>query len=124
VKLPHGLVADWDKSSATGSDRPVHEALEIMTAPLDVTDLHKQFSIGRPAIDGVSFACAAERLSSCWGLRVRQDHDVALRCGVGAPDIRRNQHRRPRGIVARTRSVPPRSRDLAWCFSLTRSGRT
>ena len=30
-----------------------------MTATLDVTDLHKQFSIGRPAIDGVSFAVPA-----------------------------------------------------------------
>ena len=30
-----------------------------MTAPLDVTDLRKQFSIGRPAIDGVSFAVPA-----------------------------------------------------------------
>src|SRR5450432_2665525 len=30
-----------------------------MTATLDVTDLRKQFSIGRPAIDGVSFAVPA-----------------------------------------------------------------
>jgi len=30
-----------------------------MTAPLEVTDLRKQFAIGRPAIDGVSFAVPA-----------------------------------------------------------------
>jgi ABC-type phosphate/phosphonate transport system ATPase subunit len=30
-----------------------------MTATLDVTDLRKQFAIGRPAIDGVSFAVPA-----------------------------------------------------------------
>src|SRR5438105_11897964 len=30
-----------------------------MTATLDVTDLRKQFSIGRPAIDGVSFSVPA-----------------------------------------------------------------
>src|SRR5260370_17547096 len=30
-----------------------------MTATIDVTDLRKQFSIGRPAIDGVSFAVPA-----------------------------------------------------------------
>src|ERR1035437_3700030 len=30
-----------------------------MTATLDVTDLRKQFSVGRPAIDGVSFAVPA-----------------------------------------------------------------
>jgi iron(III) transport system ATP-binding protein len=32
-----------------------------MTATLDVTDLRKQFSVGRPAIDGVSFAVPAGR---------------------------------------------------------------
>ena len=30
-----------------------------MTATLEVTDLRKQFAIGRPAIDGVSFAVPA-----------------------------------------------------------------
>ena len=32
-----------------------------MTATLDVTDLRKQFSVGRPAIDGMSFAPEAEQ---------------------------------------------------------------
>ena len=30
-----------------------------MTAALDVSDLRKQFAIGRPAVDGVSFAVPA-----------------------------------------------------------------
>jgi len=35
------------------------EAGEYMTATLEVTDLRKQFAMGRPAIDGVSFAVPA-----------------------------------------------------------------
>src|SRR5260370_1981337 len=42
-----------------GSDLRTHEAFEIMTATLEVSDLRKQFSVGRPAIDGVSFAVPA-----------------------------------------------------------------
>ena len=30
-----------------------------MTGTLEVTDLHKQFAVGRPAIDGVSFSVPA-----------------------------------------------------------------
>ena len=44
---------------ATGNDRQIRETIEPMTATLEVTDLRKQFSIGRPAIDGVSFAVPA-----------------------------------------------------------------
>src|SRR5258708_15481250 len=42
-----------------GSELRTHEAFEIMTATLEVSDLRKQFSVGRPAIDGVSFAVPA-----------------------------------------------------------------
>src|SRR5260370_4168317 len=42
-----------------GSDVRTHEAFEAMTATLEVSDLRKQFSVGRPAIDGVSFAVPA-----------------------------------------------------------------
>jgi len=45
--------------SVTGSERHIEENSGIMTAPLEVTDLRKQFAIGRPAIDGVSFAVPA-----------------------------------------------------------------
>src|ERR1700675_323341 len=56
--MGHGLPTGT-RLSATGSDRCIHEDIGIMTATLDVTDLRKQFSIGRPAIDGVSFAVPA-----------------------------------------------------------------
>src|SRR3978361_1354627 len=49
------------RPSATGSERRARDVfeIEIMTATLDVTDLRKQFAIGRPAVDGVSFAVPA-----------------------------------------------------------------
>ena len=70
-----------------------HEA--IMTATLEVTDLRKQFAIGRPAIDGVSFAVPAGEIvvllgpSGC-------GKTTTLRCvaGLEHPTIGRNQHRR------------------------------
>ena len=78
--------------------------IRFMTATLEVTDLRKQFAIGRPAIDGVSFAVPARRdRGTARAVRLRQDHDAALCRRAGASDIRRNQHRRPRGVVARAR---------------------
>jgi iron(III) transport system ATP-binding protein len=56
--MPHGLPIGT-RHSAIGSERPVQEASNVMTATLEVTDLRKQFAIGRPAIDGVSFAVPA-----------------------------------------------------------------
>src|SRR5476651_2530648 len=47
------------RPSAIGSERRIDETSDIMTATLDVTDLRKQFAIGRPAVDGVSFAVPA-----------------------------------------------------------------
>src|ERR1700722_13284446 len=47
------------RPTGTGSDRGARRVVEIMTATLEVTDLRKQFSVGRPAIDGVSFAVPA-----------------------------------------------------------------
>src|SRR5438132_14311674 len=47
------------RRSDTGSEYSAHEADLFMTATLEVTDLRKQFAIGRPAIDGVSFAVPA-----------------------------------------------------------------
>src|SRR5262244_1923096 len=40
------------RPTVTGSDA---RGAEAMTATLEVTELHKQFAIGRPAVDGVSF---------------------------------------------------------------------
>ena len=100
---------------------------DIMTATLDVTDLRKQFSVGRPAIDGVSFAVPAGEIVVLLGpFRLRQDHDVALRRRARASDRRRDQHRRARGVVARRAAFWCRRGCAisAWCSSPTRSGRT
>ena len=79
-------------------------AFDIMTATLDVTDLRKQFAIGRPAIDGVSFAVPAGEIvvllgpSGC-------GKTTTLRCvaGLEHPTSGEITHRRPRGVVARAR---------------------
>jgi iron(III) transport system ATP-binding protein len=89
-----------------------------MTATLDVTDLRKQFSIGRPAIDGVSFAVPAGEIvvllgpSGC-------GKTTTLRCVAGLEhptsgdiSIAGNIVSSPeRGIL-----VPPRRRDLGMVF--------
>src|SRR5436853_4586888 len=89
-----------------------------MTATLEVTDLRKQFSIGRPAVDGVSFAVPAGELvvllgpSGCGktttlrcvaGLEHPSDGEISIAGRlVSSP---------ARGIV-----VPPRLRDLGMVF--------
>jgi iron(III) transport system ATP-binding protein len=89
-----------------------------MTATLEVTDLRKQFAIGRPAIDGVSFAVPAGEIvvllgpSGC-------GKTTTLRCVAGlehptSGDISiagRVVSSPQRGIL-----VPPRSRDLGMVF--------
>src|SRR5580698_9881438 len=45
------------RPSVTASD--IGRGSRIMTAALNVSDLRKQFAIGRPAVDGVSFAVPA-----------------------------------------------------------------
>src|ERR1700749_3991955 len=89
-----------------------------MTATLEVTDLRKQFAIGRPAIDGVSFNVPAGEIvvllgpSGCGrtttlrcvaGLEHPTDGEIAIAGRmVSSPG---------RGIL-----VPPRSRDLGMVF--------
>jgi len=89
-----------------------------MTATLDVTDLRKQFPIGRPAVDGVSFAVPAGEIvvllgpSGC-------GKTTTLRCVAGLEhptggdiSIAGNLVSSPeRGIL-----VPPRLRDLGMVF--------
>src|SRR5436309_12836212 len=60
--MPTGL-RNGTRPSAIGSERRIDETGDIMTATLDVTDLRKQFAIGRPAIDGVSFAVPAGEIA-------------------------------------------------------------
>jgi multiple sugar transport system ATP-binding protein len=89
-----------------------------MTATLEVTDLRKQFAIGRPAVDGVSFAVPAGEIvvllgpSGC-------GKTTTLRCVAGLEhptdgeiSISGNVVSSPkRGIL-----VPPRLRELGMVF--------
>ena len=89
-----------------------------MTAPLDVTDLRKQFAIGRPAIDGVSFAVPAGEIvvllgpSGC-------GKTTTLRCVAGLEHPTSGEISIAGRLVsspARGILVPPRSRDLGMVF--------
>src|SRR5260370_15049916 len=64
------------------NDRQIREIIEPMTATLDVTDLRKQFSVGRPAIDGVSFAVPAGEIVVLLGPS-RCGKTTTLRCVAG-----------------------------------------
>jgi iron(III) transport system ATP-binding protein len=89
-----------------------------MTATLDVTDLRKQFSIGRPAIDGVSFAVPAGEIvvllgpSGC-------GKTTTLRCVAGLEHPTGGEISIAGHVVsspARGILVPPRLRDLGMVF--------
>ena len=72
-----------------------------MSGTLEVTDLHKQFAIGRPAVDGVSFAVPAGEIvvllgpSGC-------GKTTTLRCvaGLEHPTGGLDQHCGARGVAA------------------------
>src|SRR5260370_5537976 len=107
------------RSSATGSDPHAHEDIEIMTATLDVTDLRKQFSVGRPAIDGVSFAVPAGEIvvllgpSGC-------GKTTTLRCVAGLENPTSGEISIAGRVVsspARGILVPPRLRGLGMVVS-------
>src|SRR5258708_189972 len=103
---------------AIGSDLCAREVFETMTATLEVADLRKQFSIGRPAIDGVSFAVPAGEIvvllgpSGC-------GKTTTLRCVAGLEHptggeisiAGRLVSSPERGILG-----PPRLRDLGMVF--------
>jgi iron(III) transport system ATP-binding protein len=89
-----------------------------MTATLDVTDLRKQFSIGRPAIDGVSFAVPPGEIvvllgpSGC-------GKTTTLRCVAGLEHPTSGEISIAGQVVsspARGILVPPRLRDLGMVF--------
>jgi multiple sugar transport system ATP-binding protein len=89
-----------------------------MTAPLEVTDLRKQFAIGRPAIDGVSFAVPAGEIvvllgpSGC-------GKTTTLRCVAGLEHPTDGEIKIGGKVVsspARGILVPPRARDLGMVF--------
>src|SRR5258705_2525043 len=89
-----------------------------MTATLEVTDLRKQFSIGRPAIDGVSFAVPAGEVvvllgpSGC-------GKTTTLRCVAGLEHPTSGEINIAGRVVSspeRGILVPPRLRDLGMVF--------
>jgi len=89
-----------------------------MTATLEVTDLRKQFSIGRPAIDGVSFAVPAGEIvvllgpSGC-------GKTTTLRCVAGLEHPTSGEISIAGRVVSspeRGILVPPRLRDLGMVF--------
>src|ERR1700730_14569579 len=106
------------RSTFTASDGCADEASNVMTATLEVTDLRKQFAIGRPAIDGVSFAVPAGEIVVLLG-PCGFGKTTTLRCAAGlehptSGDISiagRVVSSPQRGIL-----VPPRSRDLGMVF--------
>jgi iron(III) transport system ATP-binding protein len=106
------------RPSAIGSERRIDKINEIMTATLEVTDLRKQFAIGRPAIDGVSFAVPAGEIvvllgpSGC-------GKTTTLRCVAGLEHPTSGEISIAGRVVSspeRSILVPPRSRDLGMVF--------
>src|SRR6201995_2902478 len=89
-----------------------------MTATLEVTDLRKQFAVGRPAIDGVSFAVPAGQIvvllgpSGC-------GKTTTLRCGAGLEHPTDGEISIGGRVVSSPKRgilVPPRLRDLGMVF--------
>jgi iron(III) transport system ATP-binding protein len=89
-----------------------------MTATLDVSDLRKQFSIGRPAIDGVSFAVPAGEIvvllgpSGCGKTTTLRcvaglEHPTAGTISIAGRVVSSPAH----GIL-----LPPRLRDIGMVF--------
>src|ERR1700704_4862108 len=106
------------RPSAIGSERRVHETDDIMTATLEVTDLRKQFAIGRPAIDGVSFAVPAGEIvvllgpSGC-------GKTTTLRCVAGLEHPTDGEISIAGRVVSSPANgilVPPRLRELGMVF--------
>jgi iron(III) transport system ATP-binding protein len=90
----------------------------MMTATLEVTELRKQFSIGRPAIDGVDFAVPAGEIvvllgpSGC-------GKTTTLRCVAGLEHPTSGEISIAGKLVSSPKRgvlVPPRSRDLGMVF--------
>ena len=119
VKLHARWVEDWNKTSTIASDRRLDVTMsETMTATLDVSDLRKQFSIGRPAIDGVSFAVPAGEIvvllgpSGCGKTTTLRcvaglEHPTAGTISIAGRVVSSPAH----GIL-----LPPRLRDIGMVF--------
>src|SRR5271154_7039012 len=89
-----------------------------MTATLDVSDLRKQFSIGRPAIDGVSFAVPAGEIVVLRG-PAGCGKTTTLRCVAGLEHPSGGQISIGGAVVSapeRGLLVPPRRRNIGMVF--------
>src|SRR6201981_2338283 len=89
-----------------------------MTATLEVTDLRKQFAIGRPAIDGVSFAVPGGEIVVLVGPS-RCGKNTTPRCFAGLEPPTSGDISMAGRVVsspARGVLVPPRLRDLGMVF--------
>ena len=89
-----------------------------MTATLEVSELRKQFSVGRPAIDGVSFAVPAGEIVVLLGPSGCGKTTI-LRCVAGLETPTSGSIGIGGRIVsapARGISVPPRARDIGMVF--------
>src|SRR6185437_10272608 len=104
------------RSTAIGNDR--RHGNDVMTATLDVTGLHKQFAVGRPAIDGVSFAVPAGEIvvllgpSGCGKTTTLRcvaglEHPSAGVISIGSRVVSSPEQ----GIL-----LPPRQRDIGMVF--------
>src|SRR5476649_46259 len=104
------------RPSVTGSE--FRRGSNIMTAALDVRDLRKQFAIGRPAVDGVSFAVPAGEIvvllgpSGCGKTTTLRcvaglEHPTSGEISIGGNVVSSPE----RGIL-----LPPRLRDLGMVF--------
>src|SRR6201995_16900 len=106
------------RSTGTGSERGAEAIGDIMTATLEVTDLRKQFAIGRPAIGGVSFGGPAGEIgvvlgpSGCGKTTTLRcvaglEHPTGGEISIGGRVVSSPE----RGIL-----VPPRARELGMVF--------
>src|SRR5690349_20005456 len=89
-----------------------------MTATLEVTDLRKQFAIGRPAVDGVSFAVPAGKIDVLLGPS-GCGKTTTLRCVAGLEHPTGGEISIGGRVVSspgRGILVPPRARDLGMVF--------
>src|SRR5881398_1018659 len=104
--------------TVTASDRGVRKVGEIMTATLEVTSLRKQFAIGRPAVDGVSFEVPAGEIvvllgpSGCGKTTTLRcvaglEHPTGGRISIGGRVVSEPE----RGVL-----VSPRERDIGMVF--------
>src|SRR5512140_1622972 len=102
----------------SGTASEAHADGNVMTATLDVNDLRKQFSIGRPAIDGVSFGVPAGEIVALLGPS-GCGKTTTLRCVAGLEHPTAGAIRIGGAIVSAPAEgvlVPPRRRNIGMVF--------